>query len=133
MKIAIALFGSRVSPRFDCAPAFRIVETNAGKILNTEDISAEKWDVWDRIKKLKELGVNALICGGIDMFSIQQLNRRDIKVYSWITGEAEDALRCLIRGQLKSGFMMASGGRCCGRWRFRHGKGYKVPSSETGN
>ncbi len=122
-KIAIALFGSRVSPRFDCAPAFRVVETDDGKILNAEDISAEKWNVWDRIKKLSELGVETLICGGIDCFCAQQISRGGIRIYSWITGEADDALSCLLRGELESGFMMAPGGRCRGRWQFGQGHG----------
>ena len=123
MKIAIALFESRVSPRFDYAPAFRVVETDDGKILNTKDISAEKWNVWDRIKKLNELGVESLICGGIDGFSAQQLNLHGIRIYSWITGEADDALGCLLRGDLESGFMMGPGGQCCGRWQFGRGHG----------
>lgn len=124
-RIAIALFGNRVSPRFDCAPAFRVAETDAGKILNSEDISAEKWNVWDRIKKLSELGVETLICGGIDGFCAQQISEHGIRIYSWITGEAEDAITCLIRGQLESGFMIGSGGRCCGRWQFRHARSGK--------
>ena len=133
MKIAIALFGTRVSPRFDCAPGFQIVAINNGKVLDSQEVSVEKWKELDRVKKLKELGVDALICGGIDMFSNQQLNHRGIKVYSWITGEAEDALNCLLQGQLQPGYMLAAGGRCCGRWRLRHGKGCQVPSSGTGN
>ena len=123
MKIAIALFGSRVSPRFDCAPTFCIAETRDGKILNTEDLSAEKWNVRDRIKKLSELGVETLICGGIDGFCAQQISDHGIGIYSWITGEADDALGCLLRGELKSGFMMGPGGQCCGRWQLGQGHG----------
>ena len=122
-KVGIALFGSRVSPRFDCAPAFRVVEMDDGKILHTADISAEKWNVLDRIKKLRELGIETVICGGIDRFSAQQIGGHGIRIYSWITGEADDALSCLLKGDLESGFMMASGGRCCGRWQFGRGHG----------
>ena len=42
MKIAVALFGTRVSPRFDCAAAFRVVETDNGQILDSKDVSVEK-------------------------------------------------------------------------------------------
>ena len=127
MKIAIALFGSRVSPRFDCAPRFRIVETDDGEIRDTKEIDTDKCDVIDRIKKLAESGVDTLICGGIDGFSVSQLDYHGIKIYSWITGQADDALNCLLKGQLESGFMMAPGGRCGGRWRLgcnpRRGRG----------
>jgi len=123
MKIAIALFETRVSPRFDCAPAFRIVETDNNEILDTKEVSTKRCNVIDRVKKIKELGVDTLICGGIDMFSAQQLNFHGIKIYSWITGEANDALICLLKGELESGFMMGPGGYCCGRWQFRRGRG----------
>ena len=123
MKIAVALFGSRVSPRFDCAPRFRIVETDDGEIQDAKEINTDKCDVIDRIKKLAESSVDALICGGIDGFSASQLGYHGIKIYSWITGQADDALNCLLKGQLESGFMMAPGGRCCGRWRFGGGHG----------
>ena len=120
MKIAIALFGTRVSPRFDCAPKLRVVEVDNAEILTAHEVSVENWDAGKRIKKLAELGVNSFICGGIDGFSMHQLNSLGIIVYSWVTGEAEEALSCLLKGQLKSGFIIGPGGRCCGRWRFGH-------------
>ena len=123
MKVAIAVFGTRVSPRFDCAPAFRVVETDDGRILSSEDVSAEKWSVWDRIKNLSDSDVEVLICGGIDGFSAQQISGRGIRIHSWITGEIEDALSCLLRGELESHLMMGPGGRCCGRWQFGRGRG----------
>ncbi len=119
--VAIALFGTCVSPRFDCAPAFRIIELENGEILAAKDISTEKCNVTERIKILGKLNVNILICGGIDGFCVQQLKIHSVKIYSWITGQADDALGSLLKGQLESGFMMAPGGRCCGQWRF-HGK-----------
>ena len=140
MKIAIALFGSRVSPRFDYAPGFRIVQTEHGEIQHTKEIDTDKCDVINRIKKLAESGVEALICGGIDGFSASQLSYHGIKIYSWITGQADDALNCLLKGQLESGFMMAPGGRCGGRWRLgcngrhggnRRGRRPQGPSSST--
>ena len=123
MKIAIAIFGTRVSPRFDFAPGFMLVEITDGEIVGRREIPAEGWEGLERIEKLAESAVEAVICGSIDRFSLRQLEMRGIKVYSWITGEAEDALSSFQKGQLESGFMMAQGGRCCGRWRFRQGQG----------
>ena len=98
----------------------RIVESENSEIINSKNIATENLNVADRIEMLDELSVNILICGGIDGFSAQQLNFRGVRIYSWITGEAVDALSCLFKGQLESGFMMAPGGCCNGRWRF-HG------------
>ena len=100
-KIAIALFGTRVSPRFDCAPRLRVVEVDDGEIIAAHEMSMKHWDAGKRIKKLQELGVNTFICGGIDNFSMQHLSSLGLTIYSWITGEAEEALSCLLKGQLK--------------------------------
>ena len=132
MKVAIALFGTRVSPRFDCAPAFRVIEANNGTITGEQTLNAETWNAVDRINKLRELGINVLICGGIDMFSAQKLNHCNVTTYSWITGEAKDALECLLRGELQPGFMMGPGGRCCGRWRFGHGRRRRQQGNRQG-
>ncbi len=118
-KIAIALFGSRVSPRFDCAPEFKLVELDKGQTNSSHDIPAQNLNAAQRVSKLKEFNITDLICGGIDMVSAGQLDYHGVKIYSWITGEAEDALECLLQGKLQSGFMLTAGGRCCGRWRLR--------------
>lgn len=123
MIVTIALFGTRVSPRFDCASEFQVVEVQDNEIVGSQIISAKSWGNADRVNKLLELGVDVLICGGLDMVSDQQLKHHNIKAYSWITGEAADALDCLLQGKLQGGFMMAPGGRCCGRWRFGKGHG----------
>ena len=98
MKAAIALFGTRVSPRFDCAPAFWVVEANDGTVTAEQTFSAENWNAVDRINKLRELGIKVLICGGIDMFSARKLSNSGVQTYSWITGQAKDALDGLLRG-----------------------------------
>ena len=118
IKVAIAVFGTRVSPRFDCAPGFEVIEISDGDVSARTQIDAQGMATPDRRKKLSELGVQTLICGGIDRRSAQQLESTGIKTYSWITGEAKDALTCLLNGKLESRSMMGSGGRCCGRWRF---------------
>ena len=118
MKVAMALFGTRVSPRFDCAPGFEVIEISDGDISARTHLDTRGMAIPDRLKKLAELGVETLICGGIDARSAEQLEFSGIKIYSWVTGEAEDALSCLLEGQLESGLMMGEGGRCCGRWHF---------------
>ncbi len=123
MKVAIPLFTTRVAPRFDVAENFLFIQTSNGEIRDRQLIPAGSWESMERVRRLTELGVDTLICGGIDRLSSRQLTDRGVQVFSWITGEAEDALACFLRGELESGVMMGPGGRCCGQWRFRrHGK-----------
>ena len=123
MKIVIPLFGTRVSPRFDCAQKFLVLWVENGQVLQRQALMLKEKFLSERIKKFTELKVNTLICSGIDAFSERQLVFHGINVLSWITGEAEDVLRCFLKGNLESGMMMGTGGRCCGHWPFRRGKG----------
>ena len=119
MKIAVATFGSRVSPRFDCAGAFYFGTVGSDGVTATGQLRTDGLSPQDRIRLLVEQDVDALICGAIDEASAQQIGMRGITLYSWISGNVEDSLRSLQRGELEPGMMMGSGGRCRGRWRMR--------------
>ena len=119
VKIAVPLFGRRVSPRFDCAGNFLYAAVENGEIVERRNLSAAGWNRRVRVKKLRELGVDTLICGGVDKQSARLLVFYGIRMYTWVTGMAEDALRSFLRGELESGTMIGAGGRPRGRWRFR--------------
>jgi predicted Fe-Mo cluster-binding NifX family protein len=100
MKIAIATFGERVSPRFDCAPAFIVVTVEDGRYSKGQPLSTSEWAPHDRINRLVELGVDTIVCGGIDWWSAESLRSADIRIYSQVTGEIDEALATLVRGDL---------------------------------
>ena len=122
MKIAIPLFDRRIAPRFDCAQDFLLAVAENGEVIEHEELSATRWTPLERVEKLKDLNVDIVICGGIDNVSARRLNFYRVRIYSWVTGEAEDALQSLIRGELEPGIMVGPGGRRRGRWRFRGNK-----------
>ena len=126
MKIAIPLFDTRISPRFDHAQGFLLVEEENGEIIERKELPAVGLTPLTRVKKLSELGIDTLICGGIDRASAQQLSFNGVRIYSWVTGEVEDALRCFLSGGLEPGDMVGSGGHRCGRWRFMGGEVHSV-------
>lgn len=119
MKIAIPLFDIRISPRFDCAQSFLIAETENGKVIERKELQAGLWTPLERVKKLRDLGVDTLICGGIDEVSARRFISCRIRIYSWVTGGAEEAIDSLLRGELESGIMVGPGGRRRGRWRLK--------------
>ena len=118
-KIAVPLFDRRVSPRFDCAGDFLIAAVESGEIVECRKLSVVGWDRRERVKNLREWGVDTLICGGVDKQSARLLISYGIRMVTWVTGLAEDALHSFLRGELESGTMVGSGGRSRGRWRFR--------------
>jgi predicted Fe-Mo cluster-binding NifX family protein len=103
MKVAIPIFGPRVSPRFDYAPGLLIFNLEDGKVLKSEKFSLQTWDRLQRLQKLQELGVQTLICGGIDGNSAQVLSDYGIRVIAWVAGEADEAMRCFLQGTLRPG------------------------------
>ena len=66
MKIAIPLLGKRISPRFDHAQGFLLVEEENGEIIERKELPAVGLTPLTRVKKLSELGIDTLICGGIE-------------------------------------------------------------------
>ena len=118
MKVAIALFELRVSPRFDCAPKMLIATVEKGKVINQDELDCERLFLAERLSHLCSSGINMLICGAIDDFSKQYLEERNVRVISWVTGETKDALNLLLKGKLKSNMIMKMG-RCRGHWRLR--------------
>ncbi len=122
MKIAIPLFNKRISPRFDCAQDFLLAVVENGEVIEHEKLSATRWTSLERVEKLNDLSVDIVICGGIDNVSARRLNFYRVRICSWVTGRAEDALQSLIKGELEPGIMVGPGGRRRGRWRFRGNK-----------
>jgi len=119
MKIAIPAFHSKVSPRFDTAQELVLLEVIDGNVINRERQPLQAYSAAGKIKKLLEEDVDTLICGGIDRLSRQQIGLNRIEVYSWVTGEINDAVSCFLRNGLNSGTILGSNGKKEGRWQFR--------------
>jgi predicted Fe-Mo cluster-binding NifX family protein len=108
MKIAIPLFGTRVSPRFDFSPEIRIITVEDGKVVHQENFPVAHLNLTQRLDQLVSNGVNKVICNGIDDFCLNQLGSRGIDVVHNVVGEAEIASNLFMKGRLRPGF-------CCER------------------
>jgi predicted Fe-Mo cluster-binding NifX family protein len=99
MKIAIPLFGKRISPRFDVAPRIGLYDIEGGKVAKYGEILCkEEWDGLDRILKLKEMEVDTLICGTMPRDLNDMLNSNGIKIFHRFTGNSRDVLKRFLKG-----------------------------------
>ena len=118
MRVAIPVFQTKISPRFDSTQDFILLQIEKNIVMKREKLPTKNWPVSAKVNQLVDLGVDTLICGGIDLKSLQHLNYNGIKIYSWITGEIEDAITCFLDRGLESGIILGARGRRKGRWRF---------------
>jgi predicted Fe-Mo cluster-binding NifX family protein len=123
MKIAIPIFGNRISPRFDFSPEMWIITAENGELVNQEKLSTSNLNLPQRLEQITSNEVDKVICGGIDGFSLNQLGNRGIDVVQNVMGEAEIAFHLLMRGRLRPGFCCEKrGGRGFCPWRRDSGR-----------
>jgi predicted Fe-Mo cluster-binding NifX family protein len=132
MKIAIPVFQTKISPRFDSTQGFILLQIEKNNVIKRENLPTKDWPASAKIKQLVDLEVDTMICGGIDLESMQQLNFNGIKIYSWITGEIEDAVTRFLNQGLESGIILGPRGRRKGRWRFCEMKNHTCNTSQPG-
>jgi len=71
-----------------------------GRVTSREEILLEPLAGWQRVEKLIDLGVNIVICGGIDKESACRLNEYHIRVIPLVSGEAIRVLRDFKAGKI---------------------------------
>jgi predicted Fe-Mo cluster-binding NifX family protein len=89
MKIAVPLFGSRVSPHFGASRQVLLVVTQAGRVVHKEVMDAGTNDPAQLARRLASSGVDRLICGGIQRLHKQWLVDNGVQVMENQKGEAE--------------------------------------------
>jgi predicted Fe-Mo cluster-binding NifX family protein len=131
MKIAIPVFQTKISPRFDSAQSILLLRIQNDSIVTREELPMTGWSVSAKRKELVKRDVDTMICGGIDYESMQYLVSGGINVYSWITGEIEDAVTRFIDKGLESGIILGTRGRREGQWRFCTRKDHFCHAEQT--
>ncbi|HOV84785.1 MAG TPA: hypothetical protein PLM79_00365 [Syntrophobacteraceae bacterium] len=80
MTIAIPLFMRRASPNFSTAPELLIVQVRDQQICVRAKLDLSFVSLLERRKKLLLLGVDILVCGGLDRGTLMWLEARGIRV-----------------------------------------------------
>jgi predicted Fe-Mo cluster-binding NifX family protein len=123
-KIAVTVWGQRVSPVFDSARNLLIAEFVDGSIAN---ISSLEFDP-DRPSKLAQLlraqNIGVIICGAVSEGPASMLEAAGIELIPFIAGDVRKVLETFIRGNSEwTEFTMPGCGRkiCC-RGKIRRGR-----------
>ena len=100
MIIAIPIFGTRISPRFDCAVNLLIVTTRDDEISSREENSMEQLPWCKRIEILVQKEVDTVLCGGIRRCDFFLLTNAGMNVYAGLTGEVDSILHSFLAGEI---------------------------------
>lgn len=131
MKIAIPIFGKDISPRFDGAQFIVLLTVEGEKVVDREKWRTQNLNALALLEGLKKAKVDVLICGNIDSISEGALEDMGVRLIPWVTGEAEGALACFLKGELVPGSIVGAQGVCgrwgvgTGRWGCRRGRWYQ--------
>ena len=109
MKVAIPRFGEFVAPCFEYSATIAIFTVERRKVVDEKDFSLQSREALDRVRLLRDQGVDALICGGVHTRFEDMLVENGISVISWVSGEVDALLRQYLHGDLTPG-----SGQLCG-------------------
>ncbi len=116
MKIAITVWGNRISPVFDSAQTLLVAEVRQVEVVNRQIEVFQAGLFSYLIELLAELEVRVLICGALSDEPAAMLAASEIEVIPFITGEAEAVLSLYVKGMDLTDCIMPGcpRNRCCG-------------------
>lgn len=133
MKVAIPEHQGRVAPVFDTCRRILIFSQEAE---GEEPLAREDWSATGRHGRpgrLKQLGVEILLCGGISGWMEDQVHVQGIRTMPWLAGEVSEILEAFRHGTIsESRYAMpgcARRKRLCGQ---RSPQGSKGRGAGTG-
>ncbi|MBN1974719.1 MAG: NifB/NifX family molybdenum-iron cluster-binding protein [Sedimentisphaerales bacterium] len=132
MKIALPVWKDNVSSVLDFAETLLLVELGDGLEIRRDEIVFTEQSSLERAAKLRQLGVNVLICGAISRQLAYMLSSFGIEVLPFITGSVEQIIKAYMTGNLSLPQYAMPGGcwegarRCYQRRRGRRGRKWQV-------
>lgn len=99
-KVAIPRSGESIAPCYDYAATVAIFTIENGAIVEQTDFRLTSRRVLDRVRLLRDQGVDTLICGGVQDRFEDMIRANGIRVLSWVSGDVEGLLQQYLRGEL---------------------------------
>jgi predicted Fe-Mo cluster-binding NifX family protein len=79
-KVAIPVFGSHVSPRFDCAREILFIEFENGEIVSQRTTAMEGMNSLQRLRIISASGSTLLACGAMSGFYRRMIDSLGIQI-----------------------------------------------------
>lgn len=126
IKIAIPEWQGQVSTVFDFASKLVLIDIERQKKINRSEISLSEEPMSRRASKLKNLGVDVLICGAISRPLAFMIAGSGIEILPYVTGRIDEVLNAYMTGQLAEQRFSMPGCKMGARKGFRgEGRGQR--------
>lgn len=109
MKIAIPRMGESVAPCFEYCTTIAIYTVDDSGRVEQVDVPLASREPFDRVRLLRDQGVDTVICGGMQEVYEDLLRASGLQVVSWVSGAVEDLLGTFLKGDLRSGMELPNG------------------------
>jgi len=120
MRVAIPHWENRISPVFDVAGKFLLIDIENGRESRREERRLSATDQFARLTEFLGFGAETLICGAISASAEARLAASGMQVIGFTCGKVDEVLAAYLNSKLvKSVFAMPG----CQRWRRREGEG----------
>ena len=103
MKVALPRMGETVAPCFEYCATMAIFDVSETGAVEQVDFPIRSREPFDRVRLLKDQGVDTVICGGMQACYEDLLRAAGLEVISWVEGSVDDLLALFIRGDLEPG------------------------------
>ncbi len=120
MRAAVAVWEGRISPVFDVSRKILVLDVEERVIRQRKEEDLAEQEPFRKAGRLRDLGIDTLICGAISRPMFQLLASFGIRVIPFTAGEAEEVIRTWLEGGLPSPRFAMPGFRCRG---LRGGRG----------
>ncbi|HDP94697.1 MAG TPA: dinitrogenase iron-molybdenum cofactor biosynthesis protein [Candidatus Aminicenantes bacterium] len=121
MNLAVSVWQGRVAPLFDVSRCFLLAKVESGRVMSNREVLLEEVDPWERVPRLRALGVTTLICGAVSRQLQHQAAAAGIHVIPFVAGGVEGVVDAWLQGRLERDDFRMPG--CGMRRRQRGGRG----------
>ena len=136
MKVAIAVWENHVSSVLDFSQRLVVVEFKGGGEASRAEIALLERSALAKLVKLRELGIDVLICGAVSRRLALASTASGIRLLPYVTGKVEDVLNAYRAGELGlPEFMLPGwwpGARRGFRWQRRRHRGQRGARRHAG-
>lgn len=127
MKVAVTVWGDRVSPVFDSARNLLIAEIENAQVARTSYQRFDPEMVSQLARMLRAQGVDAIICGAVSEAPATLLEGAGFELIPFIAGDVDQVLKNFIKKKpvWKELIMPGCGRNICCRGKIRKGREIK--------